>query len=166
MFGTVYPPLSCCNDQVYADRCIDKSAPKVIWAIQATAQFNNDMYLNLRDGFQQGYINLLVNEFEAEENFKAIRGYSSMSQADKTRLQMPFIHTTLLVNELINLEYESKGANIKVFEKSGMRKDRVSSVGYNYWVQKQLSLKLKKPKGKSFDPAQAFQIRQPKLRKY
>ena len=84
----------------------------------------------------------------------------------KTRLQMPFIHTTLLVNELINLEYESKGTNIKVFEKSGMRKDRVSSVGYNYWVQKQLSLKLKKPKGKSFDPSQAFQIRQPKLRKY
>ena len=146
MFGTVYPPLSCCNDQVYADRCIDKKAPKVIWAIQATAQFNNDMYLNLRDGFQQGYINLLVNEFEAEENLKSIRGYSSMSTNEKTRLQMPFIHTTLLVNELINLEYESKGTNIKVFEKSGMRKDRVSSVGYNYWVQKQLSLKLKKPK--------------------
>ena len=74
------------------------------------------------------------------------RGYSSMSTNEKTRLQMPFIHTTLLVNELINLEYESKGTNIKVFEKSGMRKDRVSSVVYNYWVQKQLSLKLKKPK--------------------
>ena len=68
-----------------------------------------------------------------------------MSQTDKTKLQLPFIHTTLLVNELINLEYESKGTNIKVFEKSGMRKDRVSSVGYNYYVQKMLSLKLKKP---------------------
>ena len=87
-----------------------------------------------------------------------------MSQADKTRLQMPFIHTTLLVNELINLEYESKGANIKVFEKSGMRKDRVSSVGYNYWVQKQLSLKLKKPKGSTTNVSTLTSLaRKPKL---
>ena len=165
-FGVVYPPLSCCNDQVYADRCIDKKAPKVIWAIQATAQFNNDMYLNLRDGFQQGYINLLVDEFQAEENLKSIRGYMSMSSNEKTRLQLPFVHTTLLINELINLEYESKGANIKIYEKSGMRKDRVSSIGYNYWVQCQLAQKLRKPKQSSFDPSQFFQMKQPKLKSY
>ena len=165
-FGVVYPPLSCCNDQVYADRCIDKKAPKVIWAIQATAQFNNDMYLNLRDGFQQGYINLLVDEFQAEENLKSIRGYMSMSSNEKTRLQLPFVHTTLLINELINLEYESKGANIKIYEKSGMRKDRVSSIGYNYWVQCQLAQKLRKPKQSSFDPSQFFQKKQPKLKSY
>lgn len=163
VYGTVYPPLSCCNDQVYADRCLDKKAPKVIWAIQATAQFNNDMYLSLREGFKQGYINLLINEFDAEENFKTIRGYNSMSQNDKNRLQMPYIHTTLLVNELINLEYESKGVNIKVYEKSGMRKDRVSSVGYNYWVQQQLALKLRKPKQQSNMAISKLQFRKPKL---
>ena len=99
-----------------------------------------------------------------KENLKSIRGYSSMSQAEKTRLQMPFIHTTLLVNELINLEYESKGTNIKVFEKSGMRKDRVSSVGYNYWVQKQLSLKLKKPQQSTTNISSLTSLaRKPKL---
>ena len=166
IFGVIYTPLSCCNDQVYADRCIDKRAPKVIWAIQATAQFNNDMYLNLRNGFQQGYINLLVDEFQAEETLKAVRGYSSMSQNDKTRMQIPFIHTTLLVNELINLEYEAKGTNVKVYEKSGMRKDRVSSIGYNYWVQCQLAQKLKKPKNTSFDPSQMFQMKKPILKSH
>ena len=75
---------------------------------------------------------------------------------------MPFIHTTLLVNELINLEYESKGTNIKVFEKSGMRKDRVSSVGYNYWVQKQISIKFKNNKPSSI-PTTKLQFRKPKL---
>jgi hypothetical protein len=164
--GAIYPPLSCCNDQVYADRCIDKKAPKVIWAIQATAQFNNDMYLMLRDGFKQGYLNILVNEFEADEILKDIRGYNSMSSSDKTKLQLPYIQTTLLVNELINLEYETKGVNIKVFEKSGMRKDRVSSIGYNYWVQCQLERKLQKPKNTNFDISDVMQFRQPELRAY
>ena len=78
---------------------------------------------------------------------------------------MPYIHTTLLVNELINLEYETKGVNIKVYEKTGMRKDRVSSVGYNYWVQCQLETKLKKPNEKNFDPSKFIMSKQPSLRK-
>lgn len=159
--GVTYSPLSCCNDQVYADRCIDRSAPKVIWAIQATAQFNNDMYLSLREGFKQKKINLLVSEFEADEILKDVRGYNSLNMSDKIKLQLPYIHTTLLVNELINLQYETKGVNIKVFEKSGMRKDRVSSVGYNYYVQCQYERKLTKPKQSN----ESFQIkfRQPKF---
>lgn len=161
VFGIVYPPLSCCNDPVYADRCSDKNAPKVIWAIQATQQFNNDMYIGLREGFKQGRINILVNEFDAEEELKNFRGYNSMDSSDKIRLQMPYIHTTLLVNELINLEHEVKGTIVKVYEKSGMRKDRVSSVGYNYWVQCELERKLRKPKTQSAIPL--FEFRKPQL---
>jgi len=160
-FGITYPPLSCCNDQVYADRCIDKRAPKVIWAIQATAQFNNDMYLNLRQGFKQGSINLLINEFEAEEVLKDIRGYNSMLSSEKIKMQLPYIHTTLLINELISLQHETKGVNIKVFEKSGMRKDRVSSVGYSYYVQSQLERKLRKPTNEVSDNPLHF--RKPKI---
>lgn len=162
LFGIVYPPLSCCNDPVYADRCIDKRAPKVIWAIQATAQFNSDLYLNLREGFRQGYLNLLTDEFEAEEFLKSSDSFHTMTLSRKAKLLLPYIHTTLLVNELINLEYETKGITIKVFEKSGMRKDRVSSIGYNYWVQCQLERNLKKRR--SLDETQfLFQIRAPKL---
>lgn len=143
--GKTYCALSCCNNSDYADRCTDKNAPKVIWAIQATAPFNNDMYLMLRNGFKENKINLLVSEFECEETLKDIRGYNSLSLDGKLKLQTPYIHTTLLVNELINLQHEAKGTNIKVFEKSGMRKDRVSSIGYNYWVQCQLETNLRKP---------------------
>jgi len=53
----------------------------------------------------------------------------------------------LLVYELISLEHEIKGTNVKVTEKSGMRKDRYSSLAYNYWVQCQLERELlRKPK--------------------
>lgn len=136
--GETYGGLSCCNDKTYAERCKITNAPKVIWVIQATAQFNNDMYLALRGAFKENRINLLVNEFESDEILKELRGYDSLEMSNKMKFQMPYIHTTLLVNELIKLEYEAKGTVIKVFEKSGMRKDRASSVGYNYWVQCQI----------------------------
>lgn len=150
-YGITYSPLSCCNDETFAMRCTDKSAPKVIWAVQATSTFNNDMYLNLREMFRQNRINLLVSEFELEEALKSSRGYSKMNTEEKIKLQMPYIQTTLLVNELINLEYESKGVNIQVHEKSGMRKDRVSSIGYNCVIVAQLEKKLKSKTTQSLD---------------
>jgi hypothetical protein len=142
--ATTYCALSCCNDSVFADRCLDKSAPKVIWAINATAQLNNDMALALREAFRQNRINLLVSEFDAEEILAGFRGYNSLTSQEKIELQMPYIHTTLLINELINLQTETKGVNIKVKEKSGMRKDRFSSLEYNWWVCLQLEQALQK----------------------
>lgn len=147
--GIPYPALSCCNDPIMADRCVDKNAPKVIWAINATAQLNNDMTLLLREQFRQGRINLLVSEFEAEEILQGYRGYSSLNSNEKSKMLLPYINTTLLINELINLQSEVKGVNVKVKEKSGMRKDRFSSLQYNIWVCAQLEQKLNKPKSQS-----------------
>lgn len=147
LLNKTYPPLNCCNDSTYAMRCTDKNAPKVIWAISASGNFNNTMYLNLREMFKQNRINLLVSEFEFGEYAKDIKGYSNFPLEDKAKTQLPYIQTTLLINELINLDYEVKGTNILVKEKSGMRKDRVSSVGYNCWLVSQLDQKLK-PKNK------------------
>nr|DAZ32537.1 MAG TPA: large terminase [Caudoviricetes sp.] len=146
--GITYPALSCCNDPIMADRCVDKNAPKVIWAINATAQLNNDMTLLLREQFRQGRINLLVSEFEAEEILQGYRGYSSLSANEKAKMILPYINTTLLINELINLQSEIKGVNVKVKERSGMRKDRFSSLQYNIYVTMLLEQKLvriKKP---------------------
>jgi hypothetical protein len=137
--GEVYPALSCCNDKAMAERCKVADAPKVIWSIKASASFNNEICILLRSGFQNGKINLLVSEFEAEEILRdKIKGFNKMLAFEQMQYKLPYIQTTLLVYELINLEYEVKGTNVKITEKSGMRKDRYSSLAYNYWVQCQL----------------------------
>ena len=43
----------------------------------------------------------------------------------------PYIESTLLIYELINLEHKIVGTNVRINEKSGMRKDRYSSLAYN-----------------------------------
>ena len=146
--GELYPALSCCNDNTMAERCKIDNAPKVIWSMKASAALNNELCIQLRSGFQKGKINLLVSEFDAEEILKdKIKGFSKLTPYEQLQYKLPFIQTTLLVYELISLEHEIKGTNIKIIEKSGMRKDRYSSLAYNYWVQCQLEREmLHKPK--------------------
>lgn len=145
--GELYRALTCCNDKVMADRCKVSNAPKVIWSIKGNASFNNEICILLRSGFQKGKINLLVSDTESEDILKdKIRTFNKLKAYEQMQYKMPYIQTTLLVNELVKLEHEIKGTNIKITERTGMRKDRYSSLAYNYWVQCQLEREvLQKP---------------------
>jgi len=144
--GEVYHALSCCNDQEMANRCKIDSAPKEIWSIKASASFNTAVCLALRSGFQRGKLNLLIPEYEAKDLLREkIKDFMKLPINERVAYEMPYIQTSLLVNELIQLNHEVNGTNIRVFEKSGMRKDRYSSLSYNYWVQCQLERDLQKP---------------------
>ena len=127
-----------------ADRCTVVGADKVIWAIKASAQFNSDCAYILREAFRSGRIRLLATEYDAEEYLSNIRGYSSLSPEEKLQLQMPYIHTTLLIDELTKLQHEENRGKIKVYERAGMRKDRYSSLSYNYYVASQIENKMRK----------------------
>ncbi len=159
--GEIYPALSCCNNQEMAMRCAVQGASKVIWAIKASAQFNSDCAFLLREGFKSGRIRLLVNEYDAEEILDSLRGYSSLNPTEKMQVKLPYIHTTLLIDELVNLQHEESGGKVKIFEKSGMRKDRYSSLSYNYYVATQLENKLAKRYSANAQASEMFVIKPP-----
>lgn len=142
--GNTYKGMSCCNDTDMAMRCKIKDAKKVIWSIKGSASFNTEMCIALRTAFQNGRINLLITEFEAEENIKlSYKTFAKLTPREQALHKMPYIQTSFLINELINLEHTINGANIKLTEKTGMRKDRYSSLGYNYWVVTQIEKKAR-----------------------
>ena len=144
LYGVTYGALNCCNNEDLATRCKVRNAPKVVYAIKANANSNNDMALALRTGFQNGSINLLVSESDVDDKLKSIiKGYTKLSENQKNILRLPYYQTSALINELINLEHDVSNGLIKVKEKSGMRKDRYSSTEYGYYVVQQLALKLK-----------------------
>lgn len=132
--GQVYEALSCCNNPEIAARCKVKGAPKKIWAVTATMEFNNDCALGLREEFKRGSIRILISEDDAEEYLSEIPAWSKLEPAERVMVKLPYIDTTLLINELINLEYETRNNVVRVKEKSGMRKDRFSSLSYNCQV--------------------------------
>lgn len=154
--GDTYKALTCCNDEEMASRCKIKDAKKVMWSIKANGSFNNEMCILLRTGFQNNRINLLVHEYEGEENIKTkIKGFNKLSPKQQAMFKIPYIQTSLMINELVNLDHEIKNGNIKIVEKSGMRKDRYSSLGYNYWVLNQI-IRNKRPKQSSSNIADIF----------
>ena len=159
--GEIYPAISCCNNAEMAARCAVIGAEKVIWAIKASAQFNSDCAFLLREAFRSGRLRLLSAELDAEEALEGIRGYNALSASDKLQFKLPYIHTTLLIDELTKLQHEEAGGKVKIFEKSGMRKDRYSSLSYNYYVATQLESKMSKRYSINAQSTEVFVIKPP-----
>ena len=104
---------------------------------------------------------MLMSDINIEEHLSKIRGYGKLSSNQKALMILPYLQTTLMINELINLQCDSSGVMIKVKDRTGMRKDRVSSCMYGYAVCQMLSAKLK-PKQSTTDIQKLFSIRAPK----
>ena len=162
--GEIYPALSCCNNPDMAARCTSRNAEKVIWAINGAARFNSDCAVMLREGFKSGKIRLLATEYDGEKALASIKGYNNLHLSDQTELTLPYVNTTLLINELINLQYEDSNGLIRITEKSGMRKDRYSSLSYNYWVACQLEKNIRKRSSSEDSVKDVFMFRAPKIK--
>lgn len=159
--GETYEAMTSCNSQEMAERCKVKNAHKVVWCIKANADFNSNAATMLRAGIQNGNVNILDSEFLAEDTVKKVQGYKSMTPSEQAKLIMPYVQTSMLINEMINLEYEVNNNKVKLKERSGMRKDRFSSMEYNYYVSQLLSSQLK-PKNVEQDILSLMTIRKGK----
>ena len=161
--GEIYPALSCCNNQEMAARCTVMGAKKVIWAIKASAQFNSDCAFILREGFSSGRIRLLLDgDMDNDALIKKLPKYKTLTEIEKEKLKMPYVNTTLLIDELTKLEHESVGGKVRIHERSGMRKDRYSSLAYNFYVATQLETKLERKYSANVKSSDMFIIRAPK----
>nr|DAG40859.1 MAG TPA: large terminase [Caudoviricetes sp.] len=160
--GKRYQAMTCINDKDMAERCKVRDANKVVWSVKANANFNNEICVLLRNGIQNGKINFLIPEQEADSLLKeTYKGYFKMSPTEQAKLKMSYIQTTFAVYELIKLDHEVKNGNIKVKEVEGMRKDRYSSIAYSYWCACQLELKLKPQTQNTQSLINKLPIRQP-----
>lgn len=163
--GLTYPALSCFNNEDIAARCAVKGAPRVIWSIMASEAFNSQAALLLREAFRNGTVRLLQSDYDCKETLAQLKNWSKLSPMMRAEFQLPYVHTTLLVNELVNLRVEQKsGSSVKVKERSGMRKDRYSSLSYNIFVSKELERELQKPHNDMHTMADMISFRRPILK--
>lgn len=149
-----------------AERCKVRDALRCIWPVKANMAFNSTINLNLRSAFINGKIYLPIDEQTAEhELMENSKKYRKMTSVQKLEVRMPFIQTTLLINELVNLRKDDSNGQIKLHERSGMRKDRFSSIVYNNYVVGELAKKLKTYDEDFIDVSRTFMFRKPVLRR-
>nr|DAP26938.1 MAG TPA: large terminase [Caudoviricetes sp.] len=165
--GETYGALSCCNNPDLAARCTGMDAPKALWVINnQTARFNSECAFSLREGFRSGKIRLLTSDYESPDYFNEVRGWGSINPIEKEVVTLPYVNTTCLVDEIVNLKYEDTQSGVKVYEKSGYRKDRYSSLSYNYWVACQLEDKSRIKRKSNIDISELLRCqRAPRLRR-
>jgi len=118
----------------------------------------------LREGFKSGKIRLLNTEYDGEKKLGELKGFGSLKLSEQMELTMPYVNTTLLINELINLQCDDSTGMVRITEKSGKRKDRYSSLSYNYWVACQLEKDIKKKASRVADTESIFMFRAPKIK--
>lgn len=158
--GLTYPALASCND-LMADRN-QPGAAKVLWPVAGSSNFNSECALALRESFRNGGMRLLISDYDCEDELLKLQGYSKLDPDIQTQMKLPYLQTSLLINELVKLEYEAKGNVVKIKERPGMRKDRYSSLSYNNYVANQLEHKfLRKPNGMGSVPM--FSFRKPSI---
>lgn len=125
------------NDKDLVDRTSNASGLPVIFGIKATAELNSDIALSMRDVLQRNKIKFLMDQNKAERYLhRTIKEYkNSESPSIHNWFEMPYIETTLMINETVNLEHQISGNYIKLIKKSTARMDRYSSLSYmNYFA--------------------------------
>lgn len=141
--GVEYPPLTCMNNENYAKRIINPNANPIIYAINGTTAINSAMAYNLRSMFVGRLIDLLVPKDEGiDEIIAHIPEYSKgCSAEDQLFYEKPYLETMLLISELIGLESEKIGDTnlVRLSERTGMMKDRYSSLAMGCFFVAQLS---------------------------
>ena len=133
--GEEYRPLCAYNDEDLKARCRVQNAIPMIFGMRANSQLNSDMIVEMKALFQQNKVEMLVDESEAE-NFltKTNKLYKDGELEKRAEMMLPYVQTSLAINECIQLETELRQGRIAVKERGTNTKDRFSSILYLCWV--------------------------------
>jgi hypothetical protein len=143
----LYEALNSVNEEEMQNRCLVPTAEKRIYTISATSDFNSKIAYLLKNDVLRGKIKLLVDKNEAFEYFgnftNELIGKENAAEIT-VKVLSPYVHTDILINEMVLLEAEFNQNNnqVKLKEQSGKRKDRYVSLAYGNYIANELEREL------------------------
>jgi hypothetical protein len=113
------------------ERTIGLDASPIIYPIVASARSNSEIAVELKDSLQKKMIHFLIEENKADDIMtETEKDYLNAENSEmKARLLHPYLETSLMINECINLSMTIVSGNIKLSEGGG-RKDKYTSLSY------------------------------------
>ena len=141
--GIDYPPMTVADHESIDDkleeellnRTLGLDAQRVIFPILASASLNSQIAVAFRNSLQKKMWSFLISDNDAEEFLiKSYKDYmTNDAESYRAFYLNPYLNTTLLIGECVNLDMSVVNGNIKLTEKEGSYKDRYTSVSYlNY----------------------------------
>lgn len=156
-----YEPIKCFNIEALGERCKNPSASPIMWGFIGGAQTNHDMHVAMLGALSDKKYKMLISSVTCKEEYlQDKKEYKNATLEQKTLYELPFIHSDLTLNEMVNLDKEYiQGGKIKLVEPSNGLKDKyVTSAMANLFIQG-LEMDLTK-KDNNKDISQLLQFRQ------
>lgn len=142
-----YPAYTSINDDNTVDKFASRGSLAIVYTIaNPSPEMNSRFATELLSAFLKKKLRLLINDTEAKNEMNSNSDFVKKSPEEQAYLLKPYVQTTAMINELINLQYTVKSNNIVISEKGSARKDRYSSISYaNYYadiIEKKLTRDL------------------------
>lgn len=135
------PPWGVANDDkgYYSQYKSVDMIPNILYIVKANAPFNTEMYANFQVQLTTGKLRFLIDERQAKLKMDASRAkkFKNLTEDEKIDWIVPFTQTSLLRDQMSNLEEKHDGPNIILGKTNeNIRKDKVSATGYGLWYIK------------------------------
>lgn len=129
--------------------------PNLMYIIKANAPFNTENYSNLQTQLTTGKLRFLVDERQAKLRIDASRAkrFKDMTDDEKADYIIPFMQTSVLKDQMINLEEKHEGVNI-ILDRTNknIKKDKVSAMSYGlYYIKVEIDDRAMARKSISLD---------------
>ena len=149
--GQYFPPFGIDNDDegVYKSyfRGVSELEKEAIFQIKANAPINTDAYSYAQTQMSSGKIKFLIDEAEAKAKMMETKTGQNMSIDQRNDYLRPFVLTTVLREQMLNLVEDNQGVNIILKQDSrGIKKDKFSAFVYGLYYIKQQEDRLRKRK--------------------
>lgn len=153
--GDILPDFGIYNDE---DNYYKKYQTKdceydAIYIIKANAPINTEAHTIAQTSLNSGKIKFLIDEIVAKNKLLATKVGQAMTPEQRNEYLKPFVLTTVLKEEMMNLREENEGVNI-ILKPANRRikKDKFSALEYGlYYIKQEEESKKKKKRFNAAD---------------
>ena len=151
--GQYLPPFGIDNDEqgVYKKhfKGITEYEKDAIFQIKANAPINTEAYSYTQTQMSSGKIKFLIDEAEAKAKIMETKTGQNMSVDQRNEYLRPFVLTTVLREQMLNLVESNEGINIILKQDSrSIKKDKFSAFVYGLYFIKQQEERRNKRKNR------------------
>lgn len=130
----------------FISRAVDPQSVPCIIPINSSANsdWNSNMWVDLNTRLRNSEIAFLIDDLEFKTWFEIQKEWFKLTSDEKADIISPYVQTSLLINEAVNLTSEWKEGKLKLKEPRSGTKDRIVAVAYFNAVATKLENKLAK----------------------
>ena len=138
--GDYYPPFGVYNDEekFYKKYRTDDTEDEAIYIIKANAPINTEAYSIVQSQIESGKVKFLIEEKIAKNKLLGTKVGQNMTPEQRNEYLIPYVLTSILKEELLNLREENEGINIILRQANkSIKKDKFSALCYGLYYIKQ-----------------------------